>query len=236
MNNKIIEFSIIIKIIAIASSIYGIIKTYFSPLTFTYFTTLSNMFISSILLIFLVKDLYSIIKNKKIVFNDKLYIIKFLATISITLTFFVYLIILAPTIDGGIIYSYLSNGAGSLCVHFITPILAIIDFLFFDKEYKSNNKHALYAIVPPLLYVIFVVIASTLGLRWGTMYAPYNFLNYHAPTGWFGFDLSILGWESLGIGVFYMIVILSILFIFIGRLFLKLRDIINNKRKDYKYE
>lgn len=227
MKNKKLAISIIIKTIAIISSIYGIIKTYFSPLSFTYFTTLSNMFISAVLLVFLIKDILNI-TNKKVTFKNYLYIIKFLATISITLTFFVYLTILAPTIEGGIINSYLSNGAGSLCVHFITPILAIIDFLAFDNEYKSKKSHSIYAIIPPLSYVLFVVIASSLGLRWGTMQAPYNFLNYGAPTGWFGFDLSILGWETLGIGVFYMIVVLSILFIIIGRLFLWLRNKINN--------
>ena len=89
--------------------------------------------------------------------------------------------------------------------------------------YKAKRVHVVYATIPPLLYVVFVVIASSLGLRWGTMYAPYNFLNYHAPTGWFGFDLSLMGWETLGIGVFYMIVLLSIIFILIGMLFLWLR-------------
>lgn len=223
MNNRKIIISIIIKLIAIISSVYGIIKTCFGPLAFTYFTTLSNIFISIMLLYFLVKDIYSIKYNKKIIINNKLYIIKFLATISITLTFLVFLILLVPTMEGGIINSYLGNGAGSLCVHFITPILAIIDFLLFDRDYKAKRVHAVYAIFPPLLYVVFVVLASSLGLRWGTMYAPYNFLNYHAPTGWFGFDLSLMGWETLGIGVFYMIVLLSIIFILIGMLFLWLR-------------
>ena len=230
-NRKKLIISIIIKTIAILSSIYGIIKTYFGPLSFTYFTTLSNLFISIILLIFLFKDIYCILTKKEIIFKNYLYIIKFLATISITLTFFVYLTILAPTLEGGIINSYLSNDAGSLCVHFITPILSIIDFLFFDYWYKSKNSHSIYAIIPPLLYVLFVVIASSLGLRWGEMYAPYNFLNYHAETGWFGLDLSLIGWETLGIGVFYMLIILSVLFIIIGRLFLWLRNKINNNVK-----
>ncbi len=228
MDKKRIKTGIIVKSLAILSSVYGIYKTCFGIMALTYFTTLSNIFISFMLLIALVKDCYSLKYNKKIIMNNKIYITKFLATISITLTFFVFLLILAPYINGGIINAYLANGAGSLFVHFVTPILAIIDFLFFDNDYKLESKHTLYAVVPPLMYVLFVVIASSLGLRWGTMYAPYNFLNYHAPTGWFGFDLSLMGWETLGIGVFYMIVFLSILFIFIGRFFLFLRKKINN--------
>ena len=69
-----------------------------------------------------------------------------------------------------------------------------------------------------------------LGVRWGTMHAPYNFLNYKAPTGWFGFDPNIRSWETLGIGVFYMLVILSIIFIIIGRFFIWLKDKINTTK------
>ena len=40
------------------------------------------------------------------------------------------MLLLAPTNSQGFIGAYLNNGAGSLCVHFITPVLAIIDFLY----------------------------------------------------------------------------------------------------------
>lgn len=232
MNNKTIIPSIIVKTLAIISSIYGIIKVYGGPLTFTYFTTLSNIFISLILLVFLIKDIISYKYNRKIIYSNKLYIIKFLATISITLTFAVFLTILAPTMNGGILNAYLMDGAGSLFVHFITPILAIIDFLLFNNEYEIESKYTIYSIIPPLLYVLFVIIASSLGLKWGNMSAPYNFLNFKAPTGWFGFNPSLRSWETLGIGVFYMIVLLSIIFIIIGRIFLWLKKVINSKMEN----
>lgn len=215
------NISILIKLIAIISAIYGLIKTCSSLMSFTYFTTLSNIFVTTMLILFLVKEIFNLR------YKEYLYIIKFLSTISITLTFLVFMFLLAPTLDIGFINAYLMNEAGSLCVHFITPILAIIDFLIFDREYKLNKIHALYATIPPLLYVVFVVIGSQLGLRWGKMYAPYNFLNYNAKTGWFGFDLSLLGWETLGIGVFYNIVFLTIIFILIGLLFIWIK----NRRK-----
>ena len=220
-------FSLIIKLIAIIASIYGIVRTYFGWMSFTYFTVLSNIFITIMLAIFVVEDIISIKNNKKYSFPNILYLVKFLATISITLTFVVFLTLLAPTNPGGFIASYISNGAGSLCVHFITPVLAIIDFIINDIDYNSKNIHSIYAIIPPLFYTVFVVIASSLGLRWGNMYAPYNFLNYGVPTGWFGFGTSIVGWETLGIGVAYNIIILSIIFIIIGRIFIFLRNKIN---------
>ena len=210
--------SIIIKSIAIISALFGLAKICTNLMSITYFTTLSNVFVIIMLSLFLIKEIFNL-KYKKY-----LYIIKFLSTISISLTFLVFLFLLAPTLDSGFINAYLMNDAGSLCVHFITPVLSIIDFLLFDREYKLNKINALHATIPPLIYVLFVVIGSQLGLRWGKMYAPYNFLNYHAKTGWFGFDLSLLGWETLGIGVFYNILFLTIIFILIGLLFIWIKN------------
>ena len=128
-----------------------------------------------------------------------MYLIKFMATISITLTFLVYMLLLAPTNSQGFIGAYLNNGAGSLCVHFITPVLAIIDFLLFSEHYRPDEKHVYYSVVPPLVYVGYVIVLGhVFHIRWyGDMLAPYNFLNYGAPTGWFGFDLSLLGSKNI---------------------------------------
>ena len=155
MNKKTI--SIIVKSIAILASLFGMILSIKGLLTFTYFTILSNIFIDIMLLIVLVKEVMSIVKKKELILPNSIYITKFLATISITLTFFVFLTILAPTFEGGILYAYFYDGGGSFCLHFVTPILAIIDFLFFDHEYQSKKSHSLYAMIPPLSYVLFIL-------------------------------------------------------------------------------
>ena len=102
---------------------------------------------------------------------------------------------------------------------------SIIDFLLFSEHYRPDEKHVYYSVVPPLVYVGYVIVLGhVFHIRWyGDMLAPYNFLNYGAPTGWFGFDLSLLGSKTLGIGTFYMIVVLLIIFIGLGTLFLKLK-------------
>lgn len=230
---------IIVKSIAIIASIYGIARTQSGIMTFTYFTNLSNVAIDAILFVFLLLDIKELTNGgKRKAKPNLLYIIKFMLTISITLTFLVYMFLLAPTNEAGILNSYFRNYAGSFCVHFITPVLAIADFFLFDYMYQSTPAHALYATIPPLVYVVYVVIAGSSGVRWnGTMYAPYNFLNFGAPTGWFGYDLSSLGSESLGIGVAYMIIVLMIIFIGIGFLYLKIKDwrrnsLLGNKRYD----
>lgn len=219
--HKIAVLPMILKLVAIAASVYGMMKSYEDLGFFTYFTNLSNIAIDLGLLASLIYDVLG--KEKK----NGFYVVKYLLTLSITLTFLVYLCILAPTHEGGMLAAYFSNGAASFCVHFITPVLAILDFLLYDYRYESTGVHALYAIIPPLIYVGYVLIlGQCFGMRWdGGMMAPYNFINYGAPTGWFGFDLSQAGTYTLGIGVAYMIVLLAVIFILLGLLFLYLKNL-----------
>ena len=61
-----------------------------------------------------------------------------------------------------------------------------------------------------------------------TAYMAYIFFDYNAPTGWFGWDLSRMSTETLGIGVAYMIILLLLIFIGIGLLYLT----INKQKKN----
>ena len=118
-------------------------------------------------------------------------------------------------------------------MHFVCPVLAILDFCLFDYPYKSGRLHVFFSIVPPLCYVGGIVALAYEGVRWnGTMYAPYNFLNFGAKTGWFGFDLSQIGKETLGIGVAYMIILLVIIFIGIGLVYLAIKNARRNKKTE----
>ncbi len=223
--------SIILKIIAVLASCYGMARTYSGPQFLTFFTNLSNIFIDVVMLVFLAQDFSMLKSGGKRPLSNGWYVVKFMATISITLTFLVYLLLLAPTNEGGIFASYFRKGGGSFCVHFVTPVLAILDFMLYDYRMESSRKHVLFAVIPPLCYVGFVIILAVCGMRWyGDMYAPYNFLNFGAETGWFGFDLSQMSSHTLGIGVFYMIVVLLLIFLGIGSFYLALKE---RRRKRY---
>ena len=213
------KISLIMKIIAVVASLYGMLQSLDHWMFFTYFTNLSNIFIDIMLVIFIIYDL----KKAKYI-PQGMYLIKFMATISITLTFFVYMLLLAPTNSQGFIGAYLNNVDVSDMPD-RDKVLAIIDFLLFSEHYRPDEKHVYYSVVPPLVYVGYVIVlGNVFHIRWyKDMLAPYNFLNYGAPTGWFGFDLSLLGSKTLGIGTFYMIVVLLIIFIGLGTLFLKLK-------------
>lgn len=225
-NKKELIIGLIIKSIAVIASLYGLILTVTGFKTFTYFTTLSNVAVDLILIVFIVADILFLKSKGAInIKSNRLYIIKYLMTASITLTFLVYMFILAPTDKAGIVTAYMRNHASSLCLHFINPVFAIIDFLLFDYRYESKKSHVFLATVPPLVYLTFVTILGYSGMRWDGMSAPYNFLNFDAPTGWFGFDLSILSSKTLGIGVFYMVILLIILFIGMGAAYLALKNL-----------
>ena len=48
------------------------------------------------------------------------------------------------------------------------------------------------------------------------MTAPYPFLNYGAPAGWFGWMPETAGYTTLGIGVFYTILFMIPLVLLLG--------------------
>lgn len=224
-----LKVSLIFKFISLIGSIYGLIFTVEGLNSFTFYTTLSNITIDIALVVFIVLDLLIIFKQKDFKSNG-FYIYKYMMTVAISLTFLVYMFILAPTYDCGILYSYFHHYAGSFGVHFIGPVFAILDYLLFDYNHESKAYHCVYATIPPLCYVVFVVLLANSGYRWyGNMYAPYNFLNFGATTGWFGFDLSLLGSETLGIGVAYLIIVLLIIFLALGFSYLKIKDIRKKK-------
>lgn len=213
-----------LKIIGILTCLYGLFQTCNSWMSFTYFTVLSNVLVLIVLTYFLWKN----IKKEKI--SKKWYLIRFFATVHISLTFSAFLLLLAPTYPGGVIKAYMDFHMGSFCLHFIAPLCMIFDFLLNDKDFKLEKKHIFYALFPVLLYLFYLLILAFFGVRWNGMMAPYNFINYGAPTGWFGFDLSLMGFETLGIGVSYMIVILCFLILLVGFLFYQIHEKIVAKK------
>lgn len=223
--------SILLKVIIIALSVYGMCRSFQGLVSLTLFTNISNIFMDLVMFGFILHELKKLKKGGKTAPPaNGWYILKYMATTSITLTFLVYLVLLAPTNEDGFIVAYLQNGAGSLCVHLVSPLLAIFDFIIFDYHYESSRAHLLFSMIPPLAYVGLVVVLAEQGMRWNdTMYAPYNFLNYGAPTGWFGFDIGQMGSTTLGIGVAYNVIALSVIFIIIGMFYLAVKNMRRRK-------
>ncbi|MFU0662804.1 hypothetical protein [Gardnerella vaginalis] len=227
-----------IRAIAIVASVYGMAASWQGWMTFTYFTNLSNLTICVALAGSLALDTVAFMRARASEdsststawFDSKSnswYIFKFMMTIAIAVTFTLYLCFLAPTNKLGFVGAYLTNGCSSLCVHAIAPLLAIVDFVLFDYRFRSSSAHIYFATIPPLAYVAYAAMLSEFaGVRWGVhaMRAPYNFLNYGAPAGWFGFAPQTFNATTLGVGVAYLLIIFTLIFIGVGRVFLALKD------------
>ncbi|GHT19942.1 hypothetical protein FACS189429_7980 [Bacteroidia bacterium] len=64
-------------------------------------------------------------------------------------------------------------------VHIVAPVLAVVDFIFFDRHKVMNIRYALQWLIYPLLYFIAVLILNFVFPKIGY---PYPFINLHALT------------------------------------------------------
>lgn len=209
-----IILGILLKSLSLIASVYGMLQYLWGSglMFFTYFTNLSNLFIDFTLLWSLAASIRSLVSGKD-VRTQRMYLIKYISTVCICLTLMVFAFILAPFM-GSFRAAYGMAHWGSAGVHLTGPLLAILDFFICDIRYDGKAKHIAIAAIPPLAYVGFVfALSGIFGVRWDTvMGAPYNFINYLSPTGWFGFDPSLAGPTTLGIGVAYVIPVILVLY------------------------
>jgi len=147
-----------------------------------YFTNLSNIWIAlssvSIFIIPYISD------GAKASWHRRLYSLKFIFTVSITVTGVVFMTVLAPFARG-----YNAWTISNVLTHAVTPVLAILD-LFVDTDPHLQGKGEIFAsTIPPFLYLIFSLILSILKVDFGRGDTyPYFFLNIDSPAGFFGFS------------------------------------------------
>ena len=207
----------ILKAAILAALIYAMVRMWHWKIGFTFFTQLSNLFAG------LAVILQGILPEKQ----GKA--IKFSAVVSILVTGVVYATALGPFMPGGLMAAYAQDHYASLCLHVIIPTLMMADFLWNDRNYPWRKQHALLAMLPPMGYLILIILLGQMGVSWHGMAAPYLFLNYWAPAGWFGFRPETAGWNSAGIGVAYVILILMLLFYGLGRGLIFLCRLLNRR-------
>lgn len=131
--------------------------------------------------------------------------LKYILTGSVTLTFIVFFAVLVPEIG-----LFVAKLPGSVETHFIAPLAAIHDYIFFELKHVATRRTVSLVMVPPWIYFAVILILSfTTNITYiNDQPMPYFFLNYHQ-----------LGWFRIAdgrIGVFYWVIILSILMLAIG--------------------
>ena len=199
------------KVLIVLFMIYAVAAMLHWPVGFTFFTQLSNLFAAGV-------SLWQLLSRGQ---SPKSYLAKYTAAVSITVTFFLFLLVLAPLDPRGIPAAYAQDHYASLCMHLIIPILTVWDFLADSRDVAVLKKsHVFMALLPPMAYFLFILLLGSFGFRWNGMTAPYLFLNYAAPAGWFGFLPETAGRTTLGVGVFYAVLLLLFVFLLVGRVLL----------------
>jgi hypothetical protein len=211
MNKKENLISAISKLLLVVGVIIGVWASllqegFFNPKHFLYYTIQSNIEIGiiclvSLLFIFSKKEIPSIV-----------YTLKFIFTVAITLTGLVFNFILYPA---SIFSTHPLNplSTANFFTHIFVPILSLVDFFAFDYKLKITKKTFLLGLITPLIYFIFVMFCTKVGIRFnGNLFVPYFFLDYKANS-----------WFQIGdgkIGVFYWVIIQILIVLLISSVLL----------------
>ncbi len=216
--------SVILKGIVILSAALGIsLSAYASKDTFMgggrvfmFFTIQSNIAIALIALV----GMILLLKAWQI--RRWWYVVKFVGTVSITLTGAVFTFILAPTLGEQ------AWNPQNILTHVVVPAAAILDFFVTGAFGDLTKKDMFYVLLPPLAYVIYAGIGYAAGWEFvkGKNY-PYFFLNWGSPAGAFGFT------DRLPfMGCVWWILALLLLLLAVGSVYLRIVGGIQKSRKD----
>ncbi len=220
MKKIVIIYLKILNIILILGAVF--VQYYFKQSLFINgflsFTVQSNLFVAVTLFLSLLVKLLLNSKCNKTVFRF-IEILEIIAAVAISLTFVIFNFMLAP----GLIYkgniSYLFTFQ-SLVLHFISPVIYVITFLFLE-EHKFHINDGFFGIVFPFYYLFFVFLCNFKNIQFNNArsnerYFPYFFMNYY-DNGFFNIGSSIL---EIGFG--YWILLLTILTVIITFLYIRI--------------
>ncbi len=218
--------SLILKLVVIISASVGIVLSALSSsetfmggsAVFMYFTIQSNI---AIALISLIGGLL-LVRGKPA--SDAWYVVKFVGTVSITLTGAVFTFVLAPTLGD------FAWALQNVLTHVVAPLAAIIDFFVTGPYGNVLKKHVFFVTLPPLAYAVYAGIGYIAGweFSYGKNY-PYFFLNWGSPAGAFGFSN-----ELPFMGCAWWILALLILLIAVGYVYITIVDAVKRSKAKAK--
>lgn len=186
-----------------------------------YFTNLSNIWIGITCLVISILSIIEI-KLKKSLLKNYIYTLKFIFTVSITITGLIFCVLLAPFADFNV-WTF-----SSILTHVVVPVTSIVSYFVEMPISSMNKKHVWYALIPPLIYFIIGSILSILKVDFGRGQTyPYFFMNYYSEVGLFGFRYS----DKPEMGSVYWIIVILLLIIGLSKLYYKLHSINKTSEK-----
>ena len=215
--------SIFLKMIIFISAVTGTTLSVYAArdrfmggrATFMFFTTQSNIAMALISIV----GICILCTAKK---TGRVWsVIKYVGTISITLTGIVFGFVLAPALGAG------AWNLQNTLTHFVVPVLSVVDFFVVGNALDLKKKDVFYVLIPPILYAIYAGIGYALNWQFAEGYNyPYFFLNWGSPAGAFGFTK---GLPFMGTG--WWILALLIFLLAVGRCYLAVNDRIHGKSR-----
>ncbi len=212
------KLSFTVKCLTVISSLGGLIISLFESAShgyshwskrFLYFTAQSNVWIGLTMLALIV---YAILGKKP---PKALYLLKYIFTVSITVTGLVFICLLGPFGDA----SYHLWVFSSWLTHVFSPAFSVWDFFLDTEKIPLRGEQVWVCALPPLAYSIFTMVLDGLNVDFGRGDPyPYFFMHYRSPVGFFGFSNEL----PFFAGTFYWLVLLAALVVGIGALYLKL--------------
>ena len=184
ISSKAKAFSLFLKCAVVLSAVTGVLlsaaagaQTFMGgSRVLMYFTIQSNIAIALVC----AAGAVMLLRGRPV--RDGWHLIKFVFTVSITLTGVVYCFVLAPTLGS---YAWTFK---NVLTHVVVPIAAVLDFFVTGRYGAVRKRGVIFVTIPPLLYAIYAGIAYAAGWEFskGITY-PYFFLNWGSPAGAFGF-------------------------------------------------
>ena len=137
---------------------------------FKFFTVDSNLFMGIISLIFAIFEI-RLLKGSINEIPKYMYILKLMATTSVTLTFIVVFAYLGPLV--GNIYLMILNS--NLFFHLLVPVFSMITFIFCERNNKMSFKYSFYGLIPVIMYGLYYLINVLIHMDNGIVLPEYDF-------------------------------------------------------------
>lgn len=137
---------------------------------FKFFTVDSNIFMGIISFMFVIYE-RKLLKNKIMEIPKSIYILKLMATTSVTLTSFIVFCYLGPLT--GSMYKMIMNS--NLFFHLLIPLLSMITFILFERNNKLSFKYSFWGLIPTIVYALFYLINVLLHIENGMVSTDYDF-------------------------------------------------------------
>jgi hypothetical protein len=140
---------------------------------FLFYTECSNFFAMIVCAIYSLYILFNY--NKEI--PKWLYLLKYMATLGLIITFIIVILILCP-MYGANGYKMMLLYGSMLYQHLICPILLFFSFVFVDKINKITIKESFFSLIPTIIYALITIVLNILRIIEG----PYPFLYVYNQT------------------------------------------------------